>query len=86
MVVDLGVSGNSSGPLHDPDGFIEIADHDVLGLGIRRESAAGDLLVTKFHFRPLTPDFREVLDSPEIYLGTLFQDFASAVQIWFCFP
>ena len=30
VVVDLDIFGNSSGPLHNPDGFIIIADHDVL--------------------------------------------------------
>jgi hypothetical protein len=34
VVVDLNIFGNSGGPLHDPDGFIIIADRNVLESGI----------------------------------------------------
>jgi hypothetical protein len=34
VVVDLDIFGNSGGSLHDPDGFIIIADHNVLESGI----------------------------------------------------
>ena len=68
-VVDFGVLRDDRGALHDADGFIVVPAH------VREfepdKLPSSNLLVTKLHLCPLTPNFGELIDGLEVDLGSL---------------
>jgi hypothetical protein len=82
MVIDFGIFWNGRGTLHNPDGVI------VVPAASQRRLKIGGMnsLMADLHFSPFTPHLGKIFHRFEVYLGALFQDFASTVEVWLRLP